>query len=54
MSTQFPGYLPPTFDLRAATLLVVANMIGTGVFTTLGLQAQGVPGQSHQSLTIYF
>ena len=33
---------PQTFDLRAATLLVVANMIGTGVFTTLGLQAQGV------------
>ena len=31
-----------TFDLRAATLLVVANMIGTGVFTTLGLQAAGV------------
>ena len=30
------------FDLRAATLLVVANMIGTGVFTTLGLQAAGV------------
>ncbi|NBC12700.1 MAG: amino acid permease [Gammaproteobacteria bacterium] len=33
---------PQTFDVRAATLLVVANMIGTGVFTTLGLQAQGV------------
>jgi APA family basic amino acid/polyamine antiporter len=31
-----------TFDLRAAMLLVVANMIGTGVFTTLGLQAEGV------------
>lgn len=29
-------------DLRAATLLVIANMIGTGVFTTLGLQAAGV------------
>jgi APA family basic amino acid/polyamine antiporter len=29
-------------DLRAAMLLVVANMIGTGVFTTLGLQAAGV------------
>ena len=28
--------------LRAATLLVVASMIGTGVFTTLGLQAEGV------------
>jgi APA family basic amino acid/polyamine antiporter len=33
---------PQAFDLRAATLLVVANMIGTGVFTTLGLQAEGV------------
>ncbi|MCG6940278.1 MAG: APC family permease [Thiohalocapsa sp.] len=33
---------PQTFDLRTATLLVVANMIGTGVFTTLGLQAEGV------------
>ena len=33
---------PQSFDLRAATLLVVANMIGTGVFTTLGLQAAGV------------
>jgi APA family basic amino acid/polyamine antiporter len=29
-------------DLRAATLLVVANMIGSGAFTTLGLQAAGV------------
>jgi APA family basic amino acid/polyamine antiporter len=27
---------------RTATLLVIANMIGTGVFTTLGLQAAGV------------
>jgi APA family basic amino acid/polyamine antiporter len=32
----------PFLDLRAATLLVVANMVGTGVFTTLGLQAAGV------------
>lgn len=32
----------PFLGLRAATLLVVANMIGTGVFTTLGLQAAGV------------
>ncbi len=30
-------------DQRTAVLLVVANMIGTGVFTTLGLQAAGVP-----------
>jgi APA family basic amino acid/polyamine antiporter len=30
-------------DYRTALLLVVANMIGTGVFTTLGLQAEAVP-----------
>lgn len=30
-------------DLRAALLLVAANMIGTGVFTTLGFQAEAVP-----------
>ncbi len=30
-------------DQRTAVLIVVANMIGTGVFTTLGLQAAGVP-----------
>ncbi|MBK1644939.1 amino acid permease [Thiocapsa imhoffii] len=30
-------------DQRTAILIVVANMIGTGVFTTLGLQAEGVP-----------
>jgi APA family basic amino acid/polyamine antiporter len=29
-------------DYRAAVLIVIANMIGTGVFATLGLQAQGV------------
>ncbi|MCF7985089.1 MAG: amino acid permease [Thiohalocapsa sp.] len=37
--------MPPPrafLDFRAATLLVVANMVGTGVFTTLGLQAAGV------------
>jgi APA family basic amino acid/polyamine antiporter len=28
---------------RTAVLIVIANMIGTGVFTTLGLQAEGVP-----------
>ncbi len=33
---RFIGY-------RTAVLLVVANMIGTGVFTTLGLQAAAVP-----------
>lgn len=32
----------PFLDLRAAMLLVIANMVGTGVFTTLGLQAAGV------------
>lgn len=30
-------------DYRTAVLLVVANMIGTGAFTTLGLQAAAVP-----------
>ena len=30
-------------DPRTAVLLVVASMIGTGVFTTLGLQAEAVP-----------
>lgn len=30
-------------DPRTAALLVVASMIGTGVFTTLGLQAEAVP-----------
>jgi APA family basic amino acid/polyamine antiporter len=30
-------------DYRTAVLLVVANMVGTGVFTTLGLQAAAVP-----------
>ncbi len=29
-------------SLLSATLLVVANMIGTGVFTTLGLQLKGI------------
>jgi APA family basic amino acid/polyamine antiporter len=29
-------------DGRSALLLVIANMVGTGVFTTLGLQAAGV------------
>ena len=33
----------PFLDQRTAVLVVVANMIGTGVFTTLGLQAAGVP-----------
>jgi len=29
-------------DYRTAVMIVIANMIGTGVFTTLGLQAQGI------------
>ncbi len=33
-------------DYRTAVLIVIANMVGTGVFTTLGLQAQGVPDGS--------
>jgi len=32
----------PFIDYRTAVLMVVANMIGTGVFTILGLQAEGV------------
>jgi len=36
------GQVRPFLDLRAAMLLVIANMVGTGVFTTLGLQAAGV------------
>ncbi|WP_295542750.1 APC family permease [uncultured Thiohalocapsa sp.] len=42
MTSASLGQAPQSFGLRAATLLVVANMIGTGVFTTLGLQAEGV------------
>jgi APA family basic amino acid/polyamine antiporter len=34
---------PRFIDQRTAILIVVANMIGTGVFTTLGLQAAGIP-----------
>lgn len=34
---------PRFIDQRTAILIVVANMIRTGVFTTLGLQAEGVP-----------
>ncbi|UHD17182.1 APC family permease [Thiocapsa bogorovii] len=34
---------PRFIDRRTAILIVVANMIGTGVFTTLGLQAAGIP-----------
>jgi APA family basic amino acid/polyamine antiporter len=30
-------------DYRTAVLMVIANMIGTGVFTTLGFQAAAVP-----------
>lgn len=33
---------PRFIDQRTATLIVIANMVGTGVFTTLGLQAVGV------------
>jgi len=34
---------PRFINARTALLIVVANMIGTGVFTTLGLQAEGNP-----------
>lgn len=33
----------PTIGYAGAVALVVANMVGTGVFTTLGLQAASVP-----------
>ena len=32
----------PKIDLYAATAIVVANMIGTGVFTSLGFQVMGI------------
>lgn len=33
----------PPVSLFSATIIVVANMIGTGVFTTLGFQVAGLP-----------
>lgn len=38
-----PPAPPRTIGFTAALALVVANMVGTGVFTTLGLQAAVVP-----------
>ena len=32
---------PAPFGLASATALIVANMIGTGVFTSLGFQVLG-------------
>lgn len=35
---------PPRFiGYRTAVMIVIANMVGTGVFTTLGFQAEAVP-----------
>jgi basic amino acid/polyamine antiporter, APA family len=37
-------HAPPRFiGYRTAVMIVIANMVGTGVFTTLGFQAQAVP-----------
>ena len=35
---------PRPISLLAATALVVANMIGVGIFTSTGFMALGVPG----------
>jgi APA family basic amino acid/polyamine antiporter len=44
VSSGGKGTAPLRFvDYRTALLLVIANMVGTGVFTTLGFQADGVP-----------
>lgn len=41
-SHTIPG--PPRFiGYRTAVMIVIANMVGTGVFTTLGFQAEAVP-----------
>ncbi|WP_147263450.1 APC family permease [Roseimicrobium gellanilyticum] len=34
---------PPSLSLSAATSIVVASMVGTGVFTSLGFQLPGIP-----------
>src|SRR4051812_16593551 len=34
---------PPRISLAAATAIVIASMVGTGVFTSLGFQLQGIP-----------
>jgi APA family basic amino acid/polyamine antiporter len=34
---------PPRLSLTTATAVVVANMVGTGVFTSLGFQVGGLP-----------
>lgn len=42
MSSSSVSAPRPALDAKSALLLVIANMVGTGVFTTLGLQAAGV------------
>ena len=37
------GRAVPTVSLTTATSIVVANMVGTGVFTSLGFQVAGLP-----------
>ena len=34
---------PPRISLAAATAIVIASMVGTGVFTSLGFQIAGIP-----------
>jgi len=34
---------PPRISLLTATCIVIANMIGTGVFTSLGFQVADLP-----------
>ncbi len=34
---------PPRISLTAATAIVIASMVGTGVFTSLGFQIAGIP-----------
>ncbi|MCU0835920.1 MAG: amino acid permease [Chromatiaceae bacterium] len=44
MSAHRPESAPRRFiGYRTAVLIVIANMVGTGVFTTLGLQAKTIP-----------
>src|SRR5471032_3365850 len=45
-SAAWLGRLPgngPTVSLRVATAIVVADMVGVGVFTSLGFQVKDIP-----------
>ncbi|MEM9695224.1 MAG: amino acid permease, partial [Myxococcota bacterium] len=43
MPTEVKPTPPPRFGLHATTALVVASMVGTGVFTTTGTLVESVP-----------